>query len=433
MFKLLKNLIKPEKLAPLVIMYDDIPVWLDNREETQNRLLSGTTALPIGAIREAVKNLDQTIQTLRAAEYNEDVHPKLKSIAKNTLPQYAKAMETALSKPLPDDVEAFYTSATDILQGCINSSRGQGKYLQTVFPHEMKNVRSGIDAIGREINALTDAFTPFRKEMEKITEARKIYGALCDINNDTRKSYEKEHRIGQRIQDTRIRIGECKQELAMLEHDESKGILSEQQRALQIMKEERDNTIRRYSALSMTASHVLRKAEKLAHKQRRKADEAALKHATDILSDHAVPYTTDLAQTLAAACTITVGMINGGDVSLKNKEERTLFSDPAAFITEIRHLSENYTKKAKQCEDTEHALRSHPVVARTESLEREKTQLYMILKKEIQSSADLIKWRDELQKSIPGLQKILQKVMGEISGSDVQIQYSPVPAPSPGG
>jgi len=433
MFKLLKNLIKLEKLAPLVITYDDIPVWLDNREETQYRLLSGTTASPIGAIREAVKNLDQTLQTLRAAEYTEEVHPKLKSIAKNMLPQYAKAMETALSKPLPDDVEAFYTTASDILKGCINSSRGQGKYLQTVFPQEMKTVRSGIDAIGREINAMTDAFTPFRKEMEKITEARKIHGALCDINNDTKKSYEKEHRIGQRIQDIRTRIGGCTQELAMLEHDESKGILSEQQRALQIMKEERDKTIRRYSALSMTASHVLRKSEKLAHKQRRKADEAALKRATDILSDYAVPYTTDLAQTLAAACTITVGMINGGDVSLKNKEERTLFSDPAAFISEIRHLSEKYTKKAKQCEEAEHALRLHPVVARSESLEREKTQLDMILKKEIQSRADLIKWRNELHNSIPGLQKILEKLIGEISGSDVQIQYSPVPAPSPGG
>jgi hypothetical protein len=297
----------------------------------------------------------------------------------------------------------------------------------------MKNVRSGIDAIGREINVMTDVFTPFRKEIEKITEARKIHRALCDINNDTKKSYEKEHRIDQRIQDIRTRIGECKQELAMLEHDESKGILSEQLRALQIMKEERDNTIRRYSALSMTASHVLHKAEKLAHKQRRKADEAALKRAMDILSDHTVPYTTDLAHTLAAACTITIGMINGGVVSLKNKEERTLFSDPAAFISEIRHLSEEYTKKAKHCDEAEHALRSHPVITRSESLAREKTQLDMILEKEIQSRDDLIKWRDDLHKIIPGLQQNLEKLMGEISGSDVQIQYSLMPAPSPGG
>jgi hypothetical protein len=57
----------------------------------------------------------------------------------------------------------------------------------------------------------------------------------------------------------------------------------------------------------------------------------------------------------------------------------------------------------------------------------------MILEKELQSRADLIKWRNELHQSIPGLQQVLEKVMGEISGSDVQIQYSPVPAPSPGG
>jgi hypothetical protein len=325
---------------------------------------------------------------------------------------------------LPDEVEGFYSTATEILKGCINSSRGQGKYLQTVFPQEMKTVRTGIDAIGREINAMNEALAPYRIEMEKITEARKIHEALSDIKNDTVKSYAKESRIEQRIHDTRTRIGECEQELASLERDEAQGQLAEKHRALSSMIEERDGVIRRYAALSMTASHVLRKAEKLAHKQHRKADEAVLIHAMDILSDHTVRDITDLTQTLTAACTITVTMIQSGDVSLKNKEERTLFSDTGGFISEIGQLSEKYTDLAKKCDEAEHSFRSHPVVARTENVAREKNQLEVILEKEHQSLKDLITWRKDLQQSITSLQEKLKKTLGEISGNDVQILYS---------
>lgn len=431
MFRRIKNLFQPEKPEPLVITFNEIPRWLDTRGRTLKGALLDTTASSMNAIRESVTSLQQTIQLLRAAEYNEEIHPKLKSIAKNTLPQYSKAMDTLLSKPLAADVEGFYTTATDILKGCINSTQGQGKYLRTVFPEEMKTVWAGIGAIGRETNTMTEALAHFRKEMEHITEARKAHGALADLQTDIEQSFEKESRIEHRIHDIRNRIDECEQELAMLEHDESQGILAEQHRALEMMTEGRDRTLRRYAALSMTASHVLRKAEKLAHKQHKSAEELVLRRAMDILSDHAIPDTTDLTQTTAAACPIVVRMIDSGEVLLKNKEERALFADPAGFIREIGQLSETFTKQVMQCEAAAHSLRSHPVVARCENLKREKKQLEIILQKEIRSRSDLITWRDDRYRSIPGLQQQLTKVMSEISGGDVQLQYPDILAPSP--
>jgi cell division septum initiation protein DivIVA len=431
MFRRIKNLISPEKPVPLIFSFDQIPTWLDKQKSIRVQILSDKTATPMGTIRESKKNLEQIIQTLRAAEYNEEIHPKLKSIAKNTLPQYAKAMGTTLSKPLPEDIEGFYTAATEVLRGCINSSRGQGKYLRTVFPQEMKTVRDGIDAIGREMNAMTGTLARFREEMARIDEAKKTYRGLADIQTDIEKSIEKESRIKQRISHLKDRITQCAQELATLERDESQTILSEQRRALQVMTEERDRTIRRYSILSMTASHVLRKAEKLAHKQHRHADEAMLTRAMDMLSDHAVPDATDLAQTLAAACPIAIRMIESGEVSLKNKEERSLFLDPAGFISTIGELSETYIGQTTKCDAAERALRTHPVIARSDDLKREKTQIEMILEKEVQSCNDLNIWRKELRQSTPKLQQILEKVLRDISGGDVQLQYPHVLAPSP--
>jgi len=423
MFERLKKIFKNEPPKPLIIKFEEIPFWLDNRKSTIRGNLQKDTAAPMRTIREAAHNLEHIIQMLHAAEFNEEIHPKLKSIAKNTLPQYAKTMETALSKPLPEDVEGFYTAAGEVLKVCINSSRGQGKYLQTVFPDEMKTVRAGIDAIGREINAMTGALASFRIEMERIREAEKTHGAFVDIANDTERSHTKENRIGQRVLEIQTRIEECRLEICRLETDTTQLGIAGQQRTIQVLTEDRDQTIRRYAALSMTASHVLRKAEKLAHKQQKVHDEGVLRHALDLLSDHTVPDTTLLTGALRTASPVAVKMIETGDVPLKNKEERAIFSDPAGFITEISTLSIKYAEQAKQCDDAEQALRSHPTIIRTDSLVREKTQLEVILKKELHSKTELINWRNDLQKSIPSLQQKLEKIMGDLSGSDVQLHY----------
>jgi hypothetical protein len=73
----------------------------------------------------------------------------------------------------------------------------------------------------------------------------------------------------------------------------------------------------------------------------------------------------------------------------------------------------------------------HPLIARSDSLKREKNQLEVILEKEVQSCTDLVTWRENLYQSILKLQQRLEKVIREISGGDVQLQYPHVLAPSP--
>ncbi len=181
----------------------------------------------------------------------------------------------------------------------------------------------------------------------------------------------------------------------------------------------------------MTASHVLRKAEKLAHKQHKVHDEGVLRHALDLLSDHTVPDTNIMTGALGTAIPVAVHMIEKGDVPLKNKEERAIFSDPAGFISEISTLSIKYAEQSKKCDEAEQALRSHPTITRIDALEREKNQLEVILKKELGSKVELIKWRNDLQKSIPSLQQKLEKTIGDLSGSDVQLHYPPTFTSSP--
>lgn len=431
MLERLKKIFKNEIPEPCIIRFEEIPEYLDKRAYTIRGILQKDTAVPMQTIRGAVQNLEHIIQMLHATESDTGIHPKLKSIAKNTLPQYAKAMETALSKPLPDDVEDFYTAATEMLKVCINSSRSQGKYLQAVFPEEMRSVRIGIDAIGREINTMTRSLASYRKDLAFIKEAEKTHGALLDIQNDTEKSYAKEDRIGQRITEIQNRIETCRQEIQSLETDDAQHKITEQKQELEVLTKERERTVQRYAVLSMTASHVFRKAEKLAVKQRNTNDAVVLQHVLDLLSDHTVPDASDLSPALSAACPVAVRMIGKGDMALKNKEERALFSDTAGFISEIGALSNRYSQQAQQCDAAEQALRAHPIIIRSQTLIREKNQLEVILEKEIQSRVELIHWRTDIQKSIPSLHQNLEKTLRDLSGSDVQLQYPLIIASSP--
>ena len=55
----------------------------------------------------------------------------------------------------------------------------------------------------------------------------------------------------------------------------------------------------------------------------------------EILSDHAVPDCVDLVNSICASSPITLRMIEAGEISLKNKEERAIFSDTARFCEDI--------------------------------------------------------------------------------------------------
>jgi len=70
----------------------------------------------------------------------------------------------------------------------------------------------------------------------------------------------------------------------------------------------------------MTASHVFRKAEKIATKQKQTTEISNLRHVIGLLSDHTAPDTNDLTSALASAFPITQRMIDAGEIILKNKD-----------------------------------------------------------------------------------------------------------------
>jgi len=399
-----------------------VPAWLNGREKTARSALLSETGEMQKNIRDAILKLQQITNTITLAEQDEQIHPKLKSIAKNSLPQFVKAMNASLAKEMPDEVEEFYPAAVECLKSCLNSTRGQGRYLQAVFPEEMKAVKSGIDAIGREINDITASLTRYRKEKTLINTVLSLHTALLDISADIQKAEEKDQRITVRITEMTNRIAAIEKELQAFPVDKQMAEVNTLKAALLEAENRRDTAIRINAALSMTASHVFRKAEKIAVRQKHPSEISALRHTMELLSDHAVPDTRDLAAALAAACPVAERMIAAEEITLKNKEERAIFSDTKQFITDICASCTDLRSQEETCRIAQEKLSSHPLPVRIHSLEREKAQLETMLKKENLARVELKEWREKTQEKILKLSEELTKKIEDIIGGGVQLQ-----------
>jgi hypothetical protein len=422
MHSFIKKLLKQKEPKKYTLAFDTIPAWLDEQEKIPRSALENETINPVRNIRNATARLQHIVNGIADAEHDPAIHPKLKSIAKNSLPLFVKAMNSSLSKELPEDIEEFYSAAAECVKGCLNSIHGQGRYLQAVFPEEMKAVKSGIDAIGRELNVITTSLTRYRKTKTLLQSIRSLYDAIRDIRIDAEKSREKSQRMSARIKEYSERISVIEKELLVLPSDAGMKEVNEKKSAQAELEKRQTDVIRTYAALSMTVSHVFRKAEKIATKQRQPTEIATIRHAIELLSDHTVPQIKDLESALNTAFPFVQKMIAAGDIVLKNKEERAVFSDTGRFCAEMCSIGTEIRARELACDDLRKAIETHPVLMKMNSMEREQIQLGSMLEKERHAQNELSDWSVKIKEKVPALQQELHQKIAEIIGENVQLQ-----------
>ena len=92
MYKFITKLLNPKPATPFTISVDSIPDWVKERRQKVNDVLAAETATPVANIRNGIAQLQHTVNSIAGAEHDPALHPKLKSIAKNSLPLFVKAM-----------------------------------------------------------------------------------------------------------------------------------------------------------------------------------------------------------------------------------------------------------------------------------------------------------------------------------------------------
>ncbi len=134
-----------------------LPALIDEEAAAISARVGPACEEPAREVRRAVADLGALLKRLAQADWDTALHPKLEQISRTTLPAFVRALESCLARPLPEDPHEFYGASAALLKCSISALRGQGRYLRSVLPDEMKAVKAGVDVVGHAVNAMTAA------------------------------------------------------------------------------------------------------------------------------------------------------------------------------------------------------------------------------------------------------------------------------------
>jgi hypothetical protein len=428
MFKQLRDLFRRTEPVEenLELSFDDLPGWLDAREEEIGKELSNATGPSREAISGTLGSLREAIARMETADGDEEVHPRLRDISRKALPGFTKSMSQILSREPSGDPETFYTAAAEILKGAIKALKGQGKYLASLYPEEMKEVRTAVRDLGREVNAMTEAITRARAARQQVTDVRESYESL----SRTRGEYAAAGQVrdlGAAVMEAERAIRKAEQDLSSLKLGPDyarKQEIEERIRELDAMDEEAGREI---AALRTPAVHLFRKAEKVAGKAGDSTAAAAIGRALDAYTGSLADDEENLVSLTEAVMPATLAMIGRGDLALKNQDEVRLFSDPGTLPAGMRRALTRQREVREQRAALQETLAALPGVIEEQRLMATLAQLQREREAKAAAKGRAENQREMSQASYTAESERLRSRAAALAGKDVEVDVPDLP------
>ncbi|MDN7013563.1 hypothetical protein FGW20_11075 [Methanoculleus sp. FWC-SCC3] len=427
MFKQLRDLFRRTEPVEesLKLSFDALPVWLDARAEEIGHELSEATAPSQEAIHGTLDHLRGAVARMETAEGDEEIHPRLQDISRKALPQFTKSMTQILSREPSGDPETFYATAAEILKGSLKALKGQGKYLSSFYPDEMKEVRAAVKDLGREVNTMNEPLARARDGRRQVEDVRESHATLSRIREEYAAADSQVREYGAALAEAESAIHKTEEELAALKQRPDyarKQEIKEKIRVLDAMDEEGGREI---ATLQITAAHVFRKAGKVAEKTAESTIVASIDRALDAYGDNGK----DPVKPTEAAMPVILAMIQREELALKNQDEIRLFSDaetlPAAMKQALEQQQDVRMKRAAEQE----ALAALPVVVEEERLEgalpglRREAEAKAAAKERAESQ------RETLQASYATENEKIRSRTAALTGRDVEVEVPDLLSP----
>jgi predicted nucleic acid-binding Zn-ribbon protein len=420
MFKRLKDILKPGKEeGPLTLTSAEIPPFLDDSQREGSAILYEKTKLHRRSVEESKKELALLLDEISSKEREESYHPKIEKVAKNTLPLFRKAILSALSKELPSDPEEFYTAAGECLKGCVKGLTGPGRYLQGVFPDEMKKIREIVDRVGREVNAMTPAVAEARKRRDLINHIRNDLSRFQAASSEREGAMVGIERHRQEIARVTEELGQAHRETAALESGPEAGeavVLKDQLNVSKGFLEDEERSIR--ADLSVLA-HVLRKGEKVVQRSQGGAAAKGLEETVDLLAGSGIPDREQLIPALEKTLPLVASMLQSGDIVLKNKEEKELFAPRYDLLGRVDEDFSRLDKARSAVRNADHAWRQSRYHQRTKVFETEIAEAESQMATLNARIAALEERISVLDVELPATRHSLESRLSELSGRPV--------------
>jgi chromosome segregation ATPase len=416
MFKFLKDMLKPGKEeATLTFGIDEVAPFLETSLQDVTVSLYEKTNGPRQAVEIERKELHCLLDEISSKEREEAYHPKLEKVAKNTLPLFQKAMYSAVSKELPPDPEEFYTAVGECLKGCVKGISGPGRYLQGVFPEEMKKIKETVDRIGREVNSMTPAIAEARKRRDAIRKARHDLSRYSAASSEQKSARADIDRYGQEIIVVTKELQGVHEMAASFERGpdaQEAGTLGVALETSRAAVEHEERSVRADLAV---ISHVLRKSEKLVSRSQGAAAAKGLEEAVDLLAVSGIPDKDQLLPVLRKTLPVVSSMVQTGEITLKNKEERELFSPDGDLLGRIEQDLIRLDKARTAFRTADHACHQSRYRQRMKEYESQAMQAESRIAALKVKISDLEQKISDLDKELPALRRSLETLLGELA------------------
>lgn len=421
MFRFLKGLGR-EKEAPPELGLADLPGWIGAEEEKVRDELATAVAGHRRAVLGAIDRLGDTLAGFDEARREDVSHAKLAGVTERSLPLFQKAMKTSLSRDLPPEPEAFYAAAGEILKGCLSAFRGQGRYLASRFPAEMKALREGVDTIGREVNALTPAISRARERLGRLAALRASLAAHGDAKDRAARGWEGIRALEGELAGSREALGGVTRDLAELRKSSGFREYEAQLAGIRKLGDDLGETTRTYHAEAAGAVHLMKKGEKVASRNQDRGGARAIREAVDLLERDPPLAGDDAPGVISRGLAALAAMAASGDLVPKTREEGDLVGSPATFVERLSGLSRKSAGISASIASARDSLLSLPAAKRKDELEREKERL----EKDIASAAARL---PILQGEVTGFENRMASALAEVrkgvdslSGGSVKIR-----------
>jgi len=428
MFKQLRDLFRRTEPQVEKLKFDDLPAWLDAREEEIREGLSDATAPSREAISSTLDHLLEVVGRMETAEGAEGVHPRLRDISIKTLPRFTKSMTQILSRELSGDPETFYATATDTLKSALKTVRGQGKYLSSLYPDEMKEVRTAIKDLGREVNSMTEAVARARRDLQQVEDLRELHGSLTRIREEYTAASSQARDHATALEEVNREIQKTEEDLAALRLRPDYARQQEIRERIQELDTMAEEVVRQAASIRTTAIHVFRKAGKVAEK----AGDGAMAAVIDrVLDAYTAPLPDEgaLVSLTESVMPATLALIRQGDLALKNQEEISLFSDLDTLPTEMRELLHRQKEIQEQRAALQETYASLPDVIEEQRL----TALLSELRRERETKTAARdraeSQREILRGSYAEERERLRSSMGALVDQDVEVDIPDLASP----
>jgi hypothetical protein len=427
MFRKIKDLFGPGK-EPEAVTYpvDDLPAMLDSIEAEVTRTLLEKTLKQRNTIRDLRYALKELVQDLASKEREEAYHPKLESIAKNTLPLFERAMLSSLGKDLPEEPEEFYHAASESLKGCVKGLSGQGRYLRGVFPEEMKEIREVVDQIGREMNAMTPTIAEARGKRALLSAVRADLSRLVSAEAELKRGKEEIIEVKGEIDREEQERDQIRGKIRKLKDEVDAGNLQDMREEVATLNREYLREERALQADLAALSHVLRKGEKVLGRTMGSASARDLEALVDTLAGSGIPAEDQVIPGLVRSLPLIQSMIASGDVTLKNKEEKELFTKETDLVARIR---EGYSRKEdsyQRYRAKERTYQEIPVLTELSAALKEEERRVGYLEMMKSRLSGLAEKTEGLAQEIPELTGKVRAGLENLSGHPVSLTFSEV-------